>query len=161
MIHNPNIQTEPTPPKTRAKSQNLEGKIQASIVKWFGETYPERRGALIAYFANPENKAQGGVMLSMGLMKDVSDLLLFEHGYITGIEIKADGTYHNVEHLIGQANWMLKFCESGFFADSLEMFKDVLLNGGKGVSPNLVLQNLKNIKTKTVLWDVAKKPLSL
>ena len=52
---------------------------------------------------------------------------------------------------------MLNFCEDGFFIDSLEMFKDVLLNGGEGISPNKVLENLKNIKTKTVLWDVAKK----
>ena len=39
---NPNIQIETPPAKTRAKSQNLEGKIQSSIVKWFGETYPEQ-----------------------------------------------------------------------------------------------------------------------
>ena len=157
---NPNIQIETPPAKTRAKSQNLEGKIQASIVKWFGETYPERRGALIGYFANPESKLQGGVMLSMGLMKDVSDLLYFargEHRYVVGFEIKSEGTYHDVDHLRGQANWMLNFCEDGFFIDSLEMFKDVLLNGGEGISPNKVLENLKNIKTKTVLWDVAKK----
>ena len=159
-MNNPNIQIEPTPPKTRAKSQNLEGKIQSSIVKWFGETYPERRGALIAYFANPESKIQGGVMLSMGLMKDVSDLLYFATGgsrYVVGFEIKSEGTYHNVEHLRGQSNWMLNFCEAGFFIDSLEMFKDVFLNGGCGISPNKVLENLKNIKTKTVLWDIAKK----
>ena len=157
---NPNIQIETPPAKTRAKSQNLEGKIQSSIVKWFGETYPERRGALIAYFANPESKVQGGVMLSMGLMKDVSDLLYFTPGndrYVVGFEIKAENTYHDVDHLRGQANWMLKFCKDGFFIDSLEMFKDVFLNGGEGISPNKVLENLKNIKTKTVLWDVAKK----
>lgn len=157
---NPNIQIETPPAKTRAKSQNLEGKIQASIVKWFGETYPERRGALIAYFANPESKLQGGVMLSMGLMKDVSDLLYFTPGndrYVVGFEIKAENTYHNVNHLRGQANWMLSFCEAGFFVDSLWMFQDVLLSGGEGISPNKVLENLKNIKTKTVLWDVAKK----
>lgn len=157
---NPNIQIETPPAKTRAKSQNLEGKIQASIVKWFGETYPKHRGALIAYFANPESKIQGGVMLSMGLMKDVSDLLYFAAGdkrYVVGFEIKAENTYHNVKHLQGQANWMLTFCEAGFFIDSLEMFKDVFLNGGEGISPNKVLENLKDIKTKTVLWDIAKK----
>ena len=136
---NPNIQIESVPEKTRAKSQNLEGKIQASIVKWFGETFPERRGALIAYFANPESKVQGGVMLSMGLMKDVSDLLYFargEHRYVVGFEIKSEGTYHDVNHLRGQANWMLNFCEDGFFVDSLNMFQEVLLSGGDGISPN-------------------------
>lgn len=156
---NPNIQIEPAPAKTRAKSQNLEGKIQASIVKWFGEAYPERRGALIAYFANPESKLQGGVMLSMGLMKDVSDLLYTtagKHRYQIGIEVKSEGTYHNVEHLRGQANWILNFCEDGCFVDSLQQFKD-FLNGSGGTSPYKVLENLKNIKTKTVLWDVAKK----
>jgi len=160
MPNNPNIQTEPTPPKTRAKSQNLEGKIQASIVKWFGETYPDRRGSLIAYFANPENKAQGGVMLSMGLMKDVSDLLYMYDGAIFGIEVKSEGTYHNVEHLRGQANWILKNCRGGCFVDSLSQFKG-FFDDTDGTTPETVLQNLKNIKTKTVLWDVAKKPLSL
>lgn len=154
---NPSIQIETPPAKTRAKSQNLEGKIQASIVTWFSQRFPERRGALVGYFANPESKIQGGIMLSMGLMKDVSDLLLFEHGYITGIEVKSEGTYHNVEHLRGQANWMLKFCEDGCFVDSLEMFKSVLFSGFGGIPPNKVLENLKSIKTKTVLWDVAKK----
>jgi len=160
MPTNPNIQIETPPAKTRAKSQNLEGKIQASIVKWFGETYPERRGSLIAYFAKPESKVQGGVMLSMGLMKDVSDLLYFATGekrYVVGFEIKAENTWHDVKHLIGQANWMLNFCEDGFFVDSLEMFKDVLLNGVEGISPNRVLKNLKDVKTKTISWNDAKK----
>ena len=159
MKANPNIQIETPPAKTRAKSQNLEGKIQASIVKWFGETFPERRGALIAYFANPESKVQGGVMLSMGLMKDVSDLLYFargEHRYVVGFEIKSEGTYHDVNHLRGQANWMLNFCEDGFFVDSLDMFQEVLLSGGDGISPNRVLENIKDVKTKTILWDKCK-----
>lgn len=156
---NPNIQIETPPAKTRAKSQNLEGKIQASIVKWFGETYPERRGALKAYFANPENGAQGAYQLSMGLVKDVSDLLYTtdgKHRYQIGIEVKSEGTHHNVEHLRGQANWILNFCEDGCFVDSLQQFKD-FLHGSGGTSPNKVLENLKNIKTKTVLWDIAKK----
>lgn len=159
---NQNIQVEPVPAKTRKKSANLEGKIQASIVKWFGETFPERRGALMGYFANPENKVQGGVMLSMGLMKDVSDLLYSDkYCNLCGIEVKAEGTYHNTEHLIGQANWILKQCRDGCFVDSLQQAKDFILCGVRGTSPNVVLENLKNIKTKTVLWDVAKKPLSL
>lgn len=155
---NPNIQTEPTPEKKRAKSQNLEGKIQASIVSWFGQTYPERRGALIGYFANPESKVQGGVMLSMGLVKGVSDLIhIDDYSSITGIEVKSKGTYHEVDHLREQANWILGFCKDGCFVDSLEQAKNFILYGIHGTSPNKVLENLKDIKSKTILWDLAKK----
>jgi len=156
---NPNIQIEPTPDKTRKKSQNLEGKIQASIVKWFGETYPNERGRLFAYFANPESKVQGGVMLSQGLVKDISDLLYISSQHqLISLEIKSAGTYHNVEHLRSQAQWLAKFPVCGRFVDSLEGAQDLIEGRGdaKCIHPNKVLQNLKNVKSKTILWDYCK-----
>lgn len=157
---NPNIQTEPTPEKKRAKSANLEGKIQASIVSWFGQKYPNERGRLFAYFANPESKIQGGVMLAHGLVKDISDLLYIttQHNLIS-MEIKSIGTYHDVKHLCSQAHWLMKFPVCGRFVDSLEGAQDLIEGRGddRCVHPNKVLENLKNIKTKTILWDLAKK----
>jgi len=158
MQNNQNIQIETPPEKTRAKSQNLEGKIQASIVKWFGETYPLDRGRFFSYFANPESKLQGGVMLSMGLVKGISDMLYVDsNGFLHGYECKSLGTYHDVSHLKHQAEWLLSIPKTGYFVDSLDMFKDIMTNGGKGISPNRVLKNLKDVKTKTISWNEAKK----
>ena len=159
MHTNPNIQIETPPPKTRAKSQNLEGKIQASIVKWFGETYPLDRGRLFCYFANPESKIQGGVMVSMGLVKSISDLLyITSHHQLVSMEVKSIGTYHDVSHLRSQAEWLLKFPVCGRFIDSLEGAQDLIQGKGdtRCIHPNKVLENLKNIKTKTILWDKCK-----
>ena len=157
MNTNPNIQIETPPAKTRAKSQNLEGKIQAKMVSWFGQQFPERRGALIGYFAETLDERDGGIKVAKGLVDGVSDLLYFNNRKLYGAEVKAIGTKHNVEHLRKQAKWILNHCEDGCFVDSLNEFQEFILHGIHGTSPNKVLENLKNIKTKTVLWDVAKK----
>lgn len=157
---NQNIQTEPTPEKKRAKSQNLEGKIQAGIVSWFGQKYPNDRGRLFAYFANPESKIQGGVMLAHGLVKDISDLLYISSQHqLVSMEIKSLGTYHDVKHLRSQAEWLLRFPVCGRFVDSLEAAQDLIEGRGdkRCVHPNKVLQNIKDIKTSSVLWDTARK----
>ena len=150
---NPNIQIETPPAKTRAKSQNLEGKIQASIVKWFSQQFPERRGALVGYFAETFDKRDGGIKTAKGLVESVSDLMYFDKKMLIGIEVKAKKTEHNVVHLRKQAQWILDFCEDGCFVDSLEQAKNFILHGIHGTSPNKVLEKLKDVKVTSILWD--------
>ena len=160
MINNPNIQTEPTPEKKRAKSSNPEGKIQVKIVTWYSQKYPNERGRLFCYFAETLSVIQGGVMMAKGLVKSVSDLLFITNNHqLLSMEIKANGTYHSVAHLRSQAQWLLKFPICGRFVDSLEGAQDLIEGRGddRCVHPNKVLENLKDIKSKTILWDLAKK----
>ncbi|BAQ92532.1 Archaeal Holliday junction resolvase [uncultured Mediterranean phage uvMED] len=53
-----------------------EAKIQAEIVKWFWNGYPEFRGLLYHNFNNPRNKVQGAHLVALGLMKGNPDLTL-------------------------------------------------------------------------------------
>jgi len=157
MIHsNPNIQTESTQKPKRTHS-NPEHKLQAECVKQFGQKYPEKRGALIAYFAETESGRDGALKVALGLVADISDLLYFPNREMWGIELKFPGTRHNTQHLRDQASWLLSFPKIGFFCDSVEMFWQIIETGKGGISPVRILENLKDVKTSSVSWEVAKK----
>jgi len=156
MNSNPNIQTEPAPKPKRSHS-NPEHKLQAECVKQFGQKYPEKRGALIAYFAETESGRDGALKVALGLVAGVSDLLYIQDGIITGIEMKHPETRHNTQHLRSQCLWLISFPKIGFFCDSVEMFLQIIEAGTGGIDPARVLENLKDVKTSSVSWEVAKK----
>ena len=144
---------EAKPEKKRNPSRNAEAKLQASIVIDFAEKRPDDRGRLIGYFATTDSKQDGGIKNSLGLVKSVSDLFyIHRDGYVTGIEIKAIGEYHDRLHLIAQAKWLSSVPKVGYFCDSLEMFWRII-NGGSGISPQSVLKYcLKSDKSK-IKWN--------
>ena len=145
--------TEPKPAKKRKPSRNKEAKLQASIIIDFSQKRPDERGRLIGYFANTSSKQDGGMKTSLGLVKNVSDLLYFtKDSYIWGIELKAEGEYHNVEHLKGQAMWLKSVAKVGYFCDSLDMFWKII-DGGAGIEPDAVLRYLEGVKTDSIKWD--------
>lgn len=146
------IVTEEKPEKKRKPSRKAEAKLQASIVIDFSQQRPDERGRLIGYFANTESMQDGAIKNSLGLVKSVSDLFYFTAlGHVIGIEIKAIGEYHDVEHLRAQAKWLLNIPYKGFFCDSLEVFWRII-NGGEGISPAEVLSRLDGVKTSSVKW---------
>jgi len=74
-----------------------------------------------------------------------------------GIELKYPGTRHNTQHLRDQASWLISFPKIGFFCDSVDMFWQIIETGNGGIDPTRVLENLKDVKTSSVSWEVAKK----
>lgn len=141
-----------TPPTKKRSHSQPEHKLQAECVRYFSETYPERRGELFATFQETKSQGQGGVMLSLGLVSGVSDLLFVQDGFLIGIEMKCPETSHNTEHLIKQAKWLLKVPKRGCFCDSLDMFKEIIA-GGEGIDPKSVLEYCKKVKTKSITWN--------
>lgn len=145
-------------PKQRKPSQNLEHKLQAKCVIKFSQLYPEQRGRLIGYFAEVENKIEGGIKNSLGLVRGVSDLIYFDpSGDTIGIEMKAKTTDHETAHLIEQCEWLLSVPTYGCFCDSFELFFDIVEGRSCGISARVILERLKKVKTKTVKWDEISK----
>lgn len=143
-------------PKTRKRS-NPEHRLQAEMVRWYADTFPDNRKALIATFQETVNQIKGGIMKSLGLVADVSDLLYFcedQFPYITGIEVKAKETYHSVEHLRAQARWLIRYPKYGWFCDNMDSFKSIINSGGMrgGVDPRKILEMLENEKRQKILW---------
>ena len=132
-----------------------ESNLQASCVIQFSQKYPDQKGNLIGYFATSESQVQTSQKLSLGLVKNCSDLLYIKNGELIGIELKLPESRHDRLHLIGQASWLLKTPKIGWFCDSLEMFWEVV-DGGVGINPQKVLDNCLKIKTKTVSWNEIK-----
>ena len=145
------IQTEEQPKKKRRNMQP-EHKLQSELVKEFSKKYPERRGELFATFQETKSQGQGGVMLSLGLVSGVSDLLLINNGELTGIEVKCPQAKHNTQHIIRQAQWLLKVPKIGYFCDSIEIFFEIV-KGGKGIDPRKVLNYCNSCGKNTITWD--------
>jgi hypothetical protein len=144
-------------PKTRKRS-NPEHKLQAEMVKWYAEKFPDNRGALIATFQETPDAIKGGIMKSLGLVASVSDLLYFcedQFPYIIGIEVKAKGTYHSVEHLRSQAKWLIRYPKYGWFCDNIESFGRIIMSNGMwgGIDPRKILEKLENEKRQKILWE--------
>jgi len=121
---------------------NPEQKLQSECVRWFSFDYPDRRGHLFATFQETLNAAQGSFRLSLGLVKGVSDLLFIDGGKLFGIEMKVEGTQHNILHVLEQAYFISHVASGGGFCTSLDMFKVFIRSGGKQglISPEIVIE---------------------
>ena len=157
------------------KKYTHEHQLQADCVIWFAEKYPTMRGSLWGNFTE-QGVANAGKKLSLGLVKDLPDIM-FRFGYIFGgIELKLPGTRHSVEHLLGQARWLAYRTDCGYFCDSLSGFKYIIEtilatqdpvdinnviklnmeNSRSIVNPLLIINYCTSIKTKTTTWDKEK-----
>lgn len=132
-----------------------EAIIQSKIIIQFSQRFPDQRGHLFSYFANSDSAIQGAQKLSLGLVKNVSDLLYVKDGYLIGIELKAPLSSHNRLHLVGQSDWLIKVPNVGWFCDSLEMFFSII-DGENGIDPRVVRENCLKLTTTTVSWDKIK-----
>lgn len=138
---------------------NTEQKLQADIIIWFSQAYPDRRGYLWGNFAT-QDMLSANFKKSLGLVASLSDMMYVTQGTkreFWGIELKTPGSRHSVSHVISQAKWLLSVPNRGFFCDSFEMFKDIVENNGQGIDPAIVLKNCQELKTKTALWESMKK----
>lgn len=122
-----------TPPRpAQRKRGSPEGRIQSSCVAWFWNTYPQYREL---YFCVPNENARedsnastGAIRRSMGVVKGVSDTILFlpRGGYhALCIEMKTEtGRQSDAQRL-----WQSKVEAQGFRYEvvrSLEEFKRLI-----------------------------------
>ena len=138
------------------KTYKSEHALQADIVVWFWNTYPERRGTLWANFAE-QNKVQAAMKKPLGLVRALPDLMAVRDGKLIGIELKLPNTRHERRHLIEQCQWLINHPDKGYFCDSFEMAKGILEGAGKGIDPKEVLQYIENSKNKSFLWGIWEK----
>lgn len=142
------------------KTYKSEHALQADIVVWYWNTYPERRGTLWANFAE-QNKIQASMKKPLGLVRALPDLMTVRDGKLIGIELKLPNTRHERTHLIEQATWLINNPDKGYFCDSLEMAKGILDGTGEGIDPMNILRYIQSSKNKSFLWGIWEKDLSL
>lgn len=138
-------------PKQRIILQE-EGRLQAECVKWYRNEWCKNPKNLFSVFNEGLNMS---TKLSLGMVGGVSDLIYYEPNSrkLIGIEMKFKGKFHDVKHLIRQSEWMIDVCDQGWFCDSLEMFKGIIDGTGVGIDPEKILKDLKNTKSKTIIWQ--------
>ena len=136
----------------RQKKVNIpsEDRLQAEIVRDFADKHPERRGQLFLIDNNADNVASMGKKITLGLVKNISDLILSEDGYIVGLELKTTDSKHDAEHCKGQAIWIRDWCYRGGFIVSKEMFWDVYNKKSNGIPPEFVIDYIKETGLKTL-----------
>ena len=124
--------TETPPRPAQRKRGSPEGRIQSSCVAWFWNTYPQYREL---YFCVPNENARedsnastGAIRRSMGVVKGVSDTILFlARGkyHALCVEFKTDiGRQSDAQRL-----WQSKVEAQGFRYEvvrSLEEFKKLI-----------------------------------
>lgn len=142
------------------KTYKSEHALQADIVVWYWNTYPERRGTLWANFAE-QNKIQASMKKPLGLVRALPDLMTVRDGKLIGIELKLPNTRHERTHLIEQATWLINNPDKGYFCDNLEMAKGILDGTGEGIDPRNILRYIQSSKNKSFLWGIWEKDLSL
>lgn len=112
-----------------------EKHLQAKMVIEFSQAHPELRGRLFGNFSETISASKGANMLSLGLVRGVSDLIYIDDSFrVIGIEVKLPGTRHKVSHILEQCDWLEKCCYRGYFCTSIEMFWKII-NGMDGVYP--------------------------
>lgn len=126
-----------------------EDRLQYDCVTWFNNTYKDKRGMLLE-INNKTNK--GAYRKGLGLVKGASDLMLIEPRNLSVlfIELKVNGSRHDVKHLKNQCDWLHKM-NGGFFGTfvfSEEQFK-ALIQGF-----------YLRISQKTGFYSQISKPLS-
>lgn len=146
-----------------------EHKLQTEIFQSYNNRIPGKRGSLIATFHETDNAVQASLKLSRGLVAGVPDFLMIEQNVVSPIEVKVEGSSHNVDGVIRQCEWMLKWCPKGcYFCTSLDMFWSIYYYG-VGISVQSVYEYLKDVverrkttgkKLATFKWDNSKFKLT-
>lgn len=115
-----------------------EKKLQSKMVLKFSQEFPNRFGDLIGTFNETINAAQGANMLSLGLVKGLSDLIYINKDKrFVGIEVKYPNTYHDLIHILEQCRFLIENAHVGHFCISLEQFEKIIDSDGQfgGINP--------------------------
>lgn len=130
-----------------------EHQLQAEIVTWWRNEHPERRGSLWGTFAE-QNIQQAQFKRALGLERGLADLMMCDsQGRLIGMELKYPDTRHSSAHLLEQAHWLLTIPYKGYFVDSLDMAKGILLGTGEGIDPHKIIEYIRTTNKKSVLWQ--------
>lgn len=128
-----------------------EDTLQASIKKAFEAKYPEKIGRLFATFQNPTEE-QHGVWVTRGMVAGVSDMIFIADNFeIVPIEIKHPEKLHKRDHIIRQANWIIRNSRRGGFCTSIEMFFDIIEGRNNGIDPKKLLCAMENNSKKSTV----------
>lgn len=92
-----------------------EKKLQCELVVWFSQEYPQLRGLLFEANNDTYNVKHAMKRRSMGMISGVSDLIFIipKNGRIAGIELKAENSVHNKQHVKNQLEWGEKIITNG------------------------------------------------
>ncbi len=111
--------------------RNPEDRFQHEFIMFFGQTWPEHRDRLFEVYNNPKNEAHGAYRKSMGMQKNVSDLVLQrpEFGTLVGIECKAPNSEWSRDKILNQFNWGLETIKQGGFyimTSNMDLLKEFI-----------------------------------
>src|SRR6056297_1637998 len=92
-----------------------EQQLQHSIVMWFSQQYPQYRGLLFEINNDTQAMKQAMKRRAMGMIAGASDLGLINpwNGQFIGIELKAPGSRHKLDHIKQQVEWGQKLIDAG------------------------------------------------
>lgn len=106
-----------------------EAQFQSYCYKWYDREYPQLRGRLFMIYNNPPNAIVGGMLVSMGLRKGVSDLLFLPiPRTIVWIELKIGNKpqtddQKEFEKLVSDMGWKYYLVR-----EEIEKFKQLIDN---------------------------------
>jgi len=138
-----------------------EDRFQYEFIMWFGQKYPEYNNHLFEVNNNPKNEIHGAHRKSMGMKKNVSDLILLQPktGKMVGIELKAPGSNWPKQKIENQLNWGKELIKNSSFyiiSSNMELLKEftiAIIENNIFVANNLVtksIQYIENQKGKTI-----------
>lgn len=105
---------------------NQEARLQYECVKWFRETYPDHKDDIVMIHNETD---KGAYYMSLGMVPGASDLMVFNRDKTLFVELKVEGSYHDLKKLRNQ----LRFVErrqdgsakhGGCFLSSFDRFKE-------------------------------------
>lgn len=99
----------------RKMRKNIEDKLQAEIVLWFGQTWPQYQQLFFEVYNNTTNIRHAMHRRSMGMRTGVADMPLIQPntGILCGIEFKAPGSTYSYSEIEHQINWGKSLIENG------------------------------------------------
>lgn len=111
--------------------KNEEDKLQASIVMWFGQKWPEYQQLLFEVNNNPVNIKHAMHRRSMGMRAGVADLILIQpdYGVCCGIELKAPGSSYSYSEIEHQLKWGENSIDNGGYyimSSDIELIKEFI-----------------------------------
>ncbi len=94
---------------------NKEDKLQAEIVLWFGQLWPQYQQLFFEVYNNPANIKHAMHRKSMGMRAGVADTLLIQPktAVTCGIEFKGLGASHSYSKIKNQIIWGKSLIENG------------------------------------------------
>lgn len=135
-----------------------EDRLQFELILWYGQKYPQFQDLMFEINNDTLSAGQAIYRRSKGMRAGASDLgwIIPNSGKFVGIELKAPGSTHDVEHLKRQLEWGRSIVLNGgfyFMVSRLHVVKnfiDKCFDQGPG-APFLISEiDLKDYQAKTI-----------